>query len=61
MDSRKYFSLSYKVIWRESMDSCKIPLGDSKWILALGCEISDPELVEYNQTIFLSLMVEYYL
>ena len=38
MDSRKYFSLSYKVIWRESMDSCKIPLGESKWILALGRE-----------------------
>ena len=24
------------------MDSCKIPLGESKWILALGREISDP-------------------
>ena len=34
----KYFSLSYKVIWWESMNSCKIPLGESKWILALGHE-----------------------
>ena len=38
MDSCKYFGLSYKAIWCESMDSCKIPLGESKWILALGCE-----------------------
>ena len=38
MDSGKYFDLSYKVLWRESMDSCKIPLGESKWILALDCE-----------------------
>ena len=35
---QQYFSLSYNVIWRESMDSCKIPLGESKWILALGYE-----------------------
>ena len=34
----KYFSLPYQVIWRESMDSCKIPRGESKWILALGRE-----------------------
>ena len=33
MDSHKYFSLSYKVIWQESVDFCKIPLGESKWIL----------------------------
>ena len=38
MDSCKYFSLSYKVIWRESMDSCKIPMGESKWILVLARE-----------------------
>ena len=38
MDSRKYLNLSYKVTWRESMDSCKIPQRESKWILALGCE-----------------------
>ena len=34
MDSCKYFSLSYihtiQVIWQESMDSCKIQLGESK-------------------------------
>ena len=38
MDLVKYLSLSYKVLWRESMDSCKIPLGESRWILALGCK-----------------------
>ena len=38
MDSRNYLSLSYKVIRRESMDSCKITLGESKWILAHGHE-----------------------
>ena len=38
MDCRKYFSSSYKVIWQESMDSCKIPLRESKWL-----RISDPD------------------
>ena len=38
MDSRKYFSSSYIVIWGESMDSCKILMRESKWILALGRE-----------------------
>ena len=37
MDSRKYLSLSYKVIWQESVDSCKIPLRESTW-----SQISDP-------------------
>ena len=38
MDSRKFISLSYKVIWQESMDSCKILLGEFKWILAPDSE-----------------------
>ena len=38
MDSRNYFRSSYKVMWQESMDSCRIPLGESKWILALCCK-----------------------
>ena len=38
MDSHKYFGLSYKVIWQESIDSCTIPLGESKWIFSLGVE-----------------------
>ena len=38
IDSCKYFSLSYKVIWQESMDFCKISLGESRWILTLGCK-----------------------
>ena len=32
---------AYKVIWWESMDFSKIPLGESKWILTLGYK-SDP-------------------
>ena len=32
------FLQSYKVISWESMDSCKIPLGESKWILAICCK-----------------------
>ena len=40
MNSRKYFSSSNKVYYnvRESMDSCKLPLGEFKRILTLGCD-----------------------
>ena len=46
MDSRKYLSLSYKLICRESMDSCKIPL------------ISDPEnVLKYTVDLLLFFFV----
>ena len=37
MDSCKYSDCLTK-IWRESMNSSKFLLGESKWILALGCK-----------------------
>ena len=39
----KYFSLSYKVIWRESVDSCKIPPGPIQMDSRTWSRISDPE------------------
>ena len=51
MDSHKYFDSSYKVIWQKLMDSCKIPLGESKWILTLGREFMTLDLHPYSDHI----------